>query len=77
MLDACEISDEFETDFLGRKNIINLNCDCMELIFKHLEFNDLLNVVDSSKHFYSAACEVYKRKYINMNPIYVGKLSFR
>lgn len=71
MLNACEINDDIKTDFLERKNIINLNSDCMELIFEHLEFNDLLNVTDSSKHFYTATNQVYKRKYTNMNPIYV------
>lgn len=55
---------------LKTTKITNLNFDCMELIFMHLEFNDLLNVADSSKQFYGAACEVFRRKYMNMNPIF-------
>lgn len=47
------------------KNITNLNVDCMENIFKHLELNDLLNIADSSKAFYSAACLVYKKQFGN------------
>lgn len=52
-------------------NITNLNSDCMEIIFEHLELNDLLNVADSSKHFYSAVCQVYKRKYRNTKPLFL------
>lgn len=52
------------------KKITNLNTDCMEIIFKHLDLNDLLNVVDSSREFYSAACMVYKKQYGNAYMIY-------
>lgn len=52
------------------KKITNLNTDCMEIVFENLEFNDLVNVIDSSKEFYSAACQVYKNKYINMNVMF-------
>lgn len=54
---------------LGTK-IIDLNTDCLEIIFGHLEFNELLNVADSSKQFYSATCQVYRRKFQNINPIF-------
>lgn len=47
------------------KKITNLNTDCMEIILKHLKLSDLLNIADSSKEFYSAACLVYKRQYAN------------
>lgn len=59
------------TEFVGltTMKITNLNSDCMELIFEHLELNDLLNIADSNKHFYGAACQVYRRKYMNTNPI--------
>lgn len=66
-----------ETDFSERKSITILNTDCLELIFEHLEFNDLLNVADSTKHFYDAACLVYKTKFMNMNPIYAGNFLIR
>lgn len=42
----------------------------MEMVFENLEFDDLVNVADSSKEFYGAACQVYKRKYINMSVIF-------
>lgn len=50
--------------------ITDLNVDCMELVFKHLEFNDLVNISDSSKQFNSAVCRVYKNKYMDINPIF-------
>lgn len=50
--------------------IIALNTDCLELIFEHLEFFDLINISDTNKHFYCAACQVYKRKHQNTNPIF-------
>lgn len=52
------------------KTITNLNTDCMEIIFKYLELNDLLNIADSSKAFYSAACLVYKIQYANAYMIF-------
>lgn len=77
MLNARELNDEIKTDSSERKSITILNTDCLELIFKHLEFNDLLNVTDSSKHFYDAACQVYKTKFTNMNPIYAKCIIMR
>lgn len=70
MPNACKISCEEGTDVSGGQNITNINSDCMELIFEYLEFNDLVNVADSSKQFYNAVCEVYKRKYQNMIPVH-------
>lgn len=70
MSSACDINDEIKPDFFEPKNITILNTDCLESIFEHLEFNDLLNVADSSKHFYGAACQVYKTKFMNMTTIY-------
>lgn len=57
-------------DLAGNTKIINLNIDCMEKIFEHLDLYDLLSVADSCKRFYDAACRVYKRKFSNMNPIF-------
>lgn len=50
--------------------ITNLNTDCMEIIFEHLELNELINIADSNKRFYSAACQVYRRKFRNQFPIF-------
>lgn len=55
------------------KKITDLNTDCMEIVFEYLKFNDLIAVADSSKRFYNAACQVYKRRFRNINPIF-GKL---
>lgn len=63
------VSGEEATDSSCVQNITNINADCMEQIFQRLELNDLLNVADSSKRFYNAVCQVYKRKYLNMNPM--------
>lgn len=57
--------------------ITSLNTDCLESIFEHLEFNDLINVADTSKHFYSAVCLIYKRKYVNMHLLFDEKLYYR
>lgn len=54
--------------------IIDLNTDCMGTIFEHLELDELVNVADSSKHFYATACETYKRKYQNIIPIFYEKI---
>lgn len=67
-----EKSTAFEEDTiceLKTTKITNLNSDCLELIFERLELNDLLNIADSSKYFYGAVCQLYRRKYMNMNPI--------
>lgn len=49
--------------------ITHLNTDCLEAIFENLSFNTLLNVADSNKHFFDAACRVFKRKYLHTNMI--------
>ncbi|XP_055303238.1 uncharacterized protein LOC129568921 [Sitodiplosis mosellana] len=46
--------------------ITDLNNDCLEVIFNHLEFNDLFNVADSNKLLTSAAGRVYWKKYRKM-----------
>lgn len=42
----------------------------MEAIFVYLELKDLLNIMDSSKRFHTAAFQVYKRNFMKMNLIY-------
>lgn len=62
--------EENEKSISEAKKITNLNTDCMGIIFEHLELEDLLNLADSSKQFYSAACLVYKRQYANSYMIF-------
>ncbi|XP_031623438.1 uncharacterized protein LOC116340859 [Contarinia nasturtii] len=54
---------ENASSILETTKITDLNTDCMETIFEYLEFNDLLNLAESSKQFYTAVCEVYKRNF--------------
>lgn len=71
IIPMCNISDDVEgAEHSGEKKITNLNTDCMEIIFGHLEIDDLLNVADSSKQFHTAVCQVYKRKYLNVSPMF-------
>lgn len=44
-------------------NLSNINNDCKELIFEHLEWLDLLNLADTNKQLNVAVCRVFKRKY--------------
>lgn len=46
-------------------NLSNMNDDCKEFIFEHLDWQDLLSIADTNKQLYSAACRVFKRKYGN------------
>lgn len=48
--------------------IIDLNTDCLEYIFKLLNFRDLLNVADSNKLLNSIAFDVISRRY-QMKPL--------
>lgn len=61
---------------MGNQNtkITDLNCDCLENIFKYLEFDDLLNIADSSQQFYNAVCLVYKKEYANKEVVFDRKL---
>lgn len=58
-----ETTETLESETAETTKITDLNTHCMEAIFQYLEFNDLLNIVESSKQFYTASCEVYKKKY--------------
>lgn len=79
----CDVQNVYTfSSIVGRANmfsssITNINTDCRELIFEHLEFNDLVNIADTSKQFYSTVCLVYKRKYVNMNPMFIDIMSSR
>lgn len=42
-----------------------LNDDCLENIFDYLKWSDLLHIADTSKQFYVAVCNVFKRNYKN------------
>lgn len=53
-------------------NFTSVNNDCMQLIFEHLEWKDLVNVVETCKSFQDAACEVFKRKYGGRKRIALG-----
>lgn len=50
--------------------ITDLNTDSMEAIFEYLEFDDLVNIAETSKQFYTAACQTYNRKYGNVTLIF-------
>lgn len=50
--------------------ITDLNTHCMEAVFKYLGFNDLVNIVESSKQFYTAACEIYRRNFASQPLMY-------
>lgn len=45
--------------------LTTINNDCKELIFDYLEWQDLINIADTSKQLYAATCRVFKRKYGN------------
>lgn len=62
-------SNDAEFTFEETK-ITCLDDDCLDVIFQHLDLDDLVNVADSSKHFQNATCRVYKSKYRNMRPIF-------
>lgn len=64
-----EISSENAVENKSTK-ITDLNSDCLECILQYSEFNDLLSIADSSKHFYQPACIVYKRKFGTKGIVY-------
>lgn len=70
VVENAKISTEKGTNKLGNASrifettkITALNTDCMEAIFEYLEFDDLLNVNESSKQFHFAVSRVYQRNY--------------
>lgn len=44
-------------------NLTSINDDCKLEIFKYLEFEDLINVAETSKQLHTAAEDIFKRKY--------------
>lgn len=58
---------------LEMKKITDLCDDCLDVIFKHLDLVDMLNAVDSSKHFQNSLCRVYTSKYRNIRLIFDEK----
>lgn len=46
-------------------NLSNINNDCKEFIFDHLEWPDLLAIADTNMQLCTAVCRVFKRKYGN------------
>lgn len=57
-------------------NLTTINDDCKELIFEHLEWSDLLNIAETNKKLYSAACIVFKRKYGKAKVNISGKIFY-
>lgn len=65
MASACENDMEFNEKLLpersDRLNLETLNSDCQQFILDYLEIEDLLNVAESSKKLYVAACLAFRR----------------
>lgn len=60
---ASKVEDETLDICLEPLNLIALNEFCKIEIFKHLEWQDLLNIAETSNQLKSSVCDVYKRKY--------------
>lgn len=65
-----EIFDRKVDILVEYTKITNLNNDCLEAIFEHLDFKDIIHAADACKQFNEALCRVYKRKYLKVNPIF-------
>lgn len=59
----CEKAALLSQETTERLCFTTINPDCMQLIFEHLEWRDLVNVAETCKIFYTQACIVFKRKY--------------
>lgn len=59
-----------------RKKITNLDDDCLDVIFRHLDLNELINVADSSKQFQNSVCRVYRSNYRNVRMLFY-KVNFK
>lgn len=46
--------------------LVDMNNDCLEVIFEHFHVNDLVNVAECDERFYSAAESVFSRRYRNV-----------
>ncbi|XP_037043235.1 uncharacterized protein LOC119079429 [Bradysia coprophila] len=60
------------TKLLKLQTFVSMNIDCMQLIFEHLEWKDLVNVAETCKSFNEAVCAVFKRKYSGHNIVALG-----
>lgn len=59
-------NQETSMELILLTKITDLNTNCLKHIFKKLDFNDLLSVADSSKHFNESVGWVYKNGYGKM-----------
>lgn len=55
--------------------IMDLNIDCQETIFRHLDYVELYNVADSNARLREAAKLVYRIKYGRM-PVRIGEKGY-
>lgn len=66
-----------------RTNILDINSDCLHLIFEHLSVFDLLSVTEVSEHFLPLASFVVKRKFaiktlhIKFPDVFVAQYNFK
>lgn len=44
-------------------NIVDVNIDCLERVFNHLDLIDLINMADKNKHLGQATSRIFDRKY--------------
>lgn len=62
-VDACKAEDESLDICLEPLNLTGINTFCKIEIFKYLDWQNLLNIAETSNQLKSSACEVYKQKY--------------
>lgn len=58
-----DLHSEILAETLEPLKLTTINNDCKELIFKYLEWPDMINIADSNKQLYPAVCRVFNRKY--------------
>ncbi|XP_055296963.1 uncharacterized protein LOC129565772 isoform X2 [Sitodiplosis mosellana] len=56
------IEVEENADTVPQKTIVDINNDCLERVFEHLDFRDLIHVAEANKHLGVAAEAVFVRK---------------
>lgn len=57
------LNENMAKKVISTTKITDVNTDCLELIFNHLEFCDLLNVANANKQFTSAAGYAFSKNY--------------
>ncbi|XP_055317512.1 uncharacterized protein LOC129576421 [Sitodiplosis mosellana] len=62
-----------DAEMVTKTKLSDINIDCQERVFKHLDLLDLLNIADSSKQFKTAADLVFAKKFGNerVNVVYI------